>query len=94
MAGEATATVELPSDWAKKGIEVPIAAVFAPDKSAPEKAYVWIVDESSATVQQRSVEIASVSSRGLRIVGVKAGERIVTAGVSYLTAGQKVRISK
>ena len=94
MAGEATAKVELPGDWAKKGIEVPIAAVFAPDKSAPEKAYVWVVDGSSATVAQRSVEIASVSSRGLRIVGVEAGERIVTAGVSYLTEGQKVRISK
>lgn len=94
MAGEATAKVELPSDWTKKGIEVPVAAVFAPDKSAPEKAYVWIVDESSTTVAQRSVEIASLSERGLRIVGVEPGERIVTAGVSYLTEGQKVRISE
>jgi hypothetical protein len=40
----------------------------------------------------KSVELISMGERGLLVSGLDAGDRIVIAGVSVLTEGQKVRI--
>jgi RND family efflux transporter MFP subunit len=92
MAGTITATVELPPDWAKSGIEVPSAAVFSPNEATPDQFFIWVVDEATETVSMKSVELISMGERGLLVSGLDAGDRIVIAGVSFLTEGQKVRI--
>ena len=92
MAGTVAATVELPPDWTKSGIEVPIAAVFSPNDETPDQSFVWIVDEATETVSRKPVGLISMGERGLLVSGLDAGDRIVIAGVSFLTGGQKVRI--
>ncbi len=92
MAGEAKAVVELPEDWVKKGITVPAAALFSPDDAKTDEVFVWIVNESDKSVQRRQVEVVATARRGVLIKGIKAKERIVIAGVSFLNDGQKVRI--
>ena len=92
MAGAATALVELPGDWAQQGIEVPVSALFSPDDAAVDQVFVWIVNKDDNVVTRRPVQVVTTATRGARIKGVEAGERIVTAGASYLSDGQKIRI--
>jgi RND family efflux transporter MFP subunit len=92
MAGQAKGTGELPGDWAKKGITVPAAALFSPDDAKADEVFVWIVNETDKSVQRRQVQVVATASRGVQIKGIKAKERIVVAGVSFLNDGQKVRI--
>jgi len=92
MAGTVAATVELPPDWTKSGIEVPSAAVFSPNEATPDQSFIWVVDEATETVSKKPVELISLGERGLFVSGLDAGDRIVIAGVSFLTEGQKVRI--
>jgi RND family efflux transporter MFP subunit len=61
MAGTITATVELPPDWAKSGIEVPSAAVFSPNEATPDQSFIWVVDEATETVSMKSVEPSSAT---------------------------------
>jgi RND family efflux transporter MFP subunit len=93
MAGEATAgRIEIPDDLRQDGVEVPASALFSPDGTAPEDTFVWVVDEQTKTVHRRKVTTGELTERGGTLVqGLEAGERIVTAGVSYLRDGQKVR---
>ena len=92
MAGEATGRIDLP-DSAPVGVEIPTAAIFSPDDAEEGETFVWIVDEPSGTVQRRGVATGELTMRGgTRVTGLVAGERVVTAGVSYLSDGQKVRI--
>jgi len=92
MAGRASVIGELPPEWFKVGVEVPAGAVFSPNDSGPEEAFVWIIDTATSTVSSRPVKILSVGDRGLMIRGVEAGERIVTAGANVITEGQQVRV--
>jgi RND family efflux transporter MFP subunit len=94
MAGEATAgRIEIPDDLRQERVEVPAAALFSPDGAAPEDTFVWVVDGQTKTVSRRKVTTGELTERGGTLVqGLEAGERIVTAGVSYLREGQKVRI--
>lgn len=74
------------------GIEVPVTAVFSGDE--PGTSCVWVVGDDQ-TVARRVVEVGGMTLRGVGIrKGLKPGERIVTAGVSYLEDGQKVRIAE
>ncbi len=92
MAGEATALVELPGDWTQRGIEIPVSALFSPDDGEADQVSVWIIDEADNVVARREVQVVATANRGVLIKGVEAGERIVTAGVSFLSDGQKIRI--
>jgi multidrug efflux pump subunit AcrA (membrane-fusion protein) len=91
MAGKATGKPKsVPAD--QVGIEVPVTAVF--DGDDPQTSCVWVVGDDQ-TVARRVVEVGGLTLRGVGISkGLKPGERIVTAGVSYLEDGQKVRIDK
>jgi multidrug efflux pump subunit AcrA (membrane-fusion protein) len=56
------------------------------------KSLVWIVDPHSSTVSTREVHVLSKGSGNFLVsAGLKAGERVVTAGVHSLTEGQKVQ---
>ena len=92
MAGQATARVELPEDWAQQGVLIPASTVFSPNDAPENETFVWTVDTTSSTVARRAVEVVGTASHGVRVKGVEPGERVVTAGVSYLGEGQQVRL--
>ena len=92
MAGRATASVMLPDDWTRAGIEVPVGAVFSPNGASTDETYVWIIDEATRTVSSKTVELISIGDRGLLVSGLEAGDRIVIAGANVLAEGQQVRI--
>ena len=55
--------------------------------------FVWVVDEASETVSRRPVEIQSMTSFGVLIgSGLQTGERVVVAGVNFLSEGQEIRV--
>ncbi len=72
------------------GIEVPVTAVFGGEDE--DVSYVWVVGDDE-TVKRRAVTVGGMTPLGIGISeGLQPGERIVTAGVSYLQEGQKVRV--
>lgn len=69
-------------------IMVPISAVFKRDNGDQ---VVWVIGEDRKTTP-RHVEIGAASGGEIEITnGVKPGDRIATAGVSFLREGMKVR---
>jgi multidrug efflux pump subunit AcrA (membrane-fusion protein) len=91
MAGTATGRPELPESMQMSGIPVPVAAVFTDRESSGN--FLWVVDEATNTVTRRPVEVGELGDTGIPVTkGLEAGERIVTAGVSYLREGQKVKL--
>lgn len=71
---------------------VPIAAL-APGSKA-NKGYVFVYDKATSTVQRRGIRSpgAVVDNRLMIIEGLKGGEIIAVAGVSFLEDGQKVKL--
>lgn len=59
--------------------------------------FVWVLEDrgdSTATVTRRAVTVGELTSDGLEIrSGLEDGERVVTAGVTRIHEGQKVRAS-
>lgn len=52
---------------------------------------VWVLDEASMTVRSQAVQIGPIDGNQVVIAsGLKAGQKVVSAGVHVLTAGQKV----
>jgi len=91
MAGRATADRQSLHTSKYPGIVIPISSIFSPDETS--SSYVWIFDEQSATVSRREVVIGELSDEGVPIEdGLTPGEWVITAGVSYLVEGQKVRL--
>jgi len=91
MAGIATGRPELPESMKMSGIPVPVTAVFTDTESSGN--FVWVVDTGSKTVKRRPVEVGELGDTGIPVTGgLEAGERVVTAGVSYLREGQKVKL--
>ncbi|UVJ43883.1 efflux RND transporter periplasmic adaptor subunit [Pseudomonas sp. LS1212] len=84
-------------------ISVTLSSAIAPRTELPLNALlevdgqtrVWVIDPQTQTVSERAVEIASRSEDSVVLAsGVKAGERVVTAGVNSLKPGQKVKVDK
>ncbi|SHK08010.1 RND family efflux transporter, MFP subunit [Shimia gijangensis] len=75
------------------GIYVPAQAVFMPEGSnAP---HVWVVDQGSMTVTERSVTLGGAGSLGIAVEdGLDEGEIIVVAGANSLRSGQDVTFLK
>jgi RND family efflux transporter MFP subunit len=73
-------------------LTVPSSAVFG-EPTGGEGAFVWVVDPASSQVSRRTVRLGQLMG-GSAIVesGLSAGERVVTAGVHFLSEGQKVKI--
>jgi RND family efflux transporter MFP subunit len=54
---------------------------------------VYVYDPATSTVKVRTVKVAGVRENSLLIVeGLKTGERVASAGVSFLRDGQKVKL--
>lgn len=67
---------------------IPLSAIF----QQSDKAAVWVV-AADRSVSLRAVEVSAYRDDGALISsGISAGERIVSAGVHMLTAGDKIQI--
>ena len=91
MTGKASGKAELPDANARKGIEVPVAAVFTPDTEKQD--YVWIINQSTQTVHRKKVKTGQLTIDGIMVLeGLDPGELVVTAGVHLLKEGQQVQM--
>jgi len=62
-------------------------------KAQRGKAIVYVFDEGESVVRRREVTINGIRENALIIVeGLKPGERVASAGVSFLREGQKVKL--
>ena len=70
------------------GIAIPVSAIITDSKG---KSCIWLYENN--VVRQRYVEIVRIRKNDMAIVcsGLQPGDTIVSAGVSYLHDGQKVR---
>jgi multidrug efflux system membrane fusion protein len=69
-------------------ILVPVSAVFEQKTGAP---IVWVLD-SEGRVSPRPVKVGAIAGGQIEITeGVQPGDRIATAGVSFLRDGMTVR---
>lgn len=72
-------------------IELPLTALQEVDG----KTRIWVIDEQNATVSPRDVNVVSRTDATMVLAsGVKAGERVVSAGVNSLKPGQKVKLDE
>ncbi len=79
------AALELSAD--NKGLLVPVEAVF--DEN--DEQWVWKVTENMR-VAKTKVKVMGMVKDSIRIIeGLKLGDKVVSAGVSYLEEGQKIR---
>ena len=97
MAGTARGgETDLPNDQQRRGLGVPVGAVFTPDTET--QSYVWIIEPTEGdlgVLKRRPVETGDMTRHGVLIrEGVSAGEWVVTAGVHSVREGQTVRILK
>ncbi len=71
--------------------KIPKSAIFT-DNSLVN--YVWIVDPKTQTVHKKAVKIDESNKENIIIVkeGLATGDRIVTAGTSFLIEGQQVKL--
>lgn len=85
----------LPAGAGQNALVVPVEAVFNPDNSPRNEPHVWVVqgDGDKLQLEDRKVSVGQVTSQGVIVTdGLKAGERVVAAGVGELHAKQPVRI--
>jgi RND family efflux transporter MFP subunit len=63
------------------------------DRVGEDQATVYVFDEGSEKVNRRLVTIAGIRENSLIVVdGLEQGERVASAGVSFLRDGQKVKL--
>lgn len=70
--------------------KIPKSAIFTDNGQAT---YVWLVDPKTRTVHKKAVKVDE-SHKGMILVreGLASGDRIVTAGTSFLIEGQQVKL--
>jgi len=89
MAGSARGHVVLPGEAAAHGFEIPITAVLTDDN---KNSYVWVIDENAMVARRQQVVLGEMTSRGVHVQGLAAGQLIATAGANTLREGQRVRV--
>lgn len=97
MAVEVNLEFDLPAD---AGYTIPISAAVIEgtrtgDVSVGEPAPIqlFVYDPDSQTVKKRAVMIGGVRENSVLVIsGLEAGERVASAGVSFLTDGQSVTL--
>lgn len=73
---------------------VPLTAIYAASEGSQQ--YVWILDTANNTVSKRAVTTGTLLDEKNILVktGLKTGEIVVTAGVTQLVEGEKVKVLK
>ena len=87
----AEATLTLAHGATDVGLFVPLSAIAAGEQ--PGEGYVFVYDPKTSTVNRRAVKSAQ-GTRGnvIAVTGLKIGERLASAGVSFLADGQRVAL--
>lgn len=83
-----------------KGFILPLSVlalegkIKKPEKhSDPGQAFVYVFEKATGTVKRRAVKIAGIRENSLIIIdGLKLGEHVASAGVSFLRDGQSVKL--
>ncbi len=87
----AEVTIMLAGEASETSYLVPVIAVAAGDSEA--KSYVYIFDPDTSTVKKTPIEGGGIRDNDVVVTkGVKAGDIIAIAGVSFLEDGQKVKL--
>ena len=87
----AEVVIMLAGDAAETSYLVPVIAAAAGDSSA--KAFVYVFDQETSTVKKTPIEADGIRDNDIVVTkGVKAGDIIAVAGVSFLEDGQKVKL--
>ncbi len=61
--------------------------------NANEESHVFVVDAAQSTLKLTKVRVSDVRGNQLEVLGgLNAGDRVVIAGVSFLSEGQKVKL--
>lgn len=73
------------------GFNIPKSAIFTDNGAAT---YVWVVNPTSQTVHKQAVKVDASNKTNTIMVreGLNSGDRIVTAGTSFLVEGQEVKL--
>lgn len=83
-----TAKVTIDGNHNNKVITIPLSAIYQTNDTPS----VWIVN--NGMVQLQTIKIGTFGDNQVQVLaGLKEGDRIVTAGVHKLQAGQKIRTS-
>lgn len=83
-------TVDLPVGGDRNALYVPTASLM---NARAGEAVLWVYDEDTGTVSQRTVTVNGIANDGAEIGGGLApGERVVTANADGLRDGEKVRV--
>ncbi|MDP8217772.1 MAG: efflux RND transporter periplasmic adaptor subunit [Candidatus Theseobacter exili] len=89
MVGEATFLLE------RSQINCFVVPAVAIASEANGTRFVWIYQPSSSTVKKRTVEVGSLTTKGLEVIkGISPGDIIVIRGVHRLNESQKVRLQE
>lgn len=74
----------------RQNISVPTTAICETENGT----MVWVYDEITRTVKGRKVTVVQILNDGKVIISqeISAGEKIVTAGVHFLSEGEKVKL--
>ncbi|MCE9661239.1 MAG: efflux RND transporter periplasmic adaptor subunit [Burkholderiales bacterium] len=84
-----TATVTIAAPRVAGVARIPLSAL----KEEHGRSIVWVVDQASMTAVSRPVSLGGAEgSEAVVVAGLAPGDRVVTAGVHVLSAGQKVRL--
>lgn len=84
-----TITVRLQPPSATPVVKLPLSAL----REEQGRTAVWVVDEPALAVRSQPVQVATADGNEAVIAsGLQPGQRVVTAGVHVLSAGQTVRL--
>ncbi|MEL6450806.1 MAG: efflux RND transporter periplasmic adaptor subunit [Pseudomonadota bacterium] len=94
MAVEVAIELPLP---AQEGFSIPLTAIIQEgdiaERGGPGRAEVFVYQPDTSTIARREIQIAGVRENALLVVaGLEAGERIASAGVSFLRDGLEVKL--
>lgn len=89
MSAEVLISLDI-SEKMKQSTVLPIASVSKRDSDG--QSVVWVYDEEKSTVQAKPVIIGNVVTEGITIIkGLSEGDKVVSAGIQYLTDGMLVK---
>jgi multidrug efflux pump subunit AcrA (membrane-fusion protein) len=83
-----TAEIVINEPVERQALRVPLSAIARQG----ERSIVWVVSGNPATVQPRPVTIKATQDNDVLIAsGIRAGDRIASAGAHLLKAGEVIR---
>lgn len=93
MAVEASLRFPLP---AAEGFTIPLTAAILDGASGQPgngNVPIYVFDPASSTVKRREVQVGGISENSIIVIdGLSEGDRIASAGVSFLQDGQQVKL--